>query len=184
MRDISTLSPQEGGGLWDAVMPFVFKPFRGNSYHYNASDTCPERVIFMSGVERLCVQFDGKVWADSDLQPLTLDQEKIRAYLSGIGISLPLSFEQVEILGHSLGVNVLHAKNSTKKKDKKLPKEFYRNRFCAGEDHDDFPTLQSLEKMGYMAQFAKINSGRDTLWYVTDEGIKIFRERFDFHVCA
>ncbi len=45
----------------------------------------------MSGVERLGVQFDGKVWADSDMQPIELDQDKVREYFSGIGISLPLA---------------------------------------------------------------------------------------------
>jgi len=60
---------------------------------------------------------------------------------------MPITFEQAEILGHSLGVNLLHAKQSTKKRDKKLPKEFYRNRFCAGDGHNDLPTLQALENL-------------------------------------
>lgn len=92
---------------------------------------------------------------------------------------MPITFKHAEILGHSLGVNLYHAKQSGKKNDKKLPKEFYRNRFCAGEGHDDFPTLQSLEKMGYMAQGQKINEGRDTLWFVTEEGKKRLREYFE-----
>lgn len=90
MRDISTLTPNEGAGLWDAVMPPIAgKPFRGNSFHFDADESTPERVCFMSGVERLGVRFDGKVWADSDLQPIELDQDKVRAYLSSIGILLP-----------------------------------------------------------------------------------------------
>lgn len=97
---------------------------------------------------------------------------------------MPINFKQAEILGHSLGVNLLHAKQSTKKRDKKLPKEFYRNRFCAGDGHEDLPTLQVLEKMAYMAQGSKINQGRDTIWYVTDEGIKRFRECFESIVWA
>lgn len=97
---------------------------------------------------------------------------------------MPITFKQAEILGHSLGVNLFHAKQSSKKRDKKLPKEFYRNRFCAGAGHDDLPILQSLEKMGYMAQGEKINAGHDTLWYVTDEGIRRFRECFDSMIIA
>lgn len=93
-----------------------------------------------------------------------------------------ITFEQCEILGHSLGINVFHAKNSHKKKDKKLPKEFYRNRFCAGDGHSDLATLQELEKMGFMVQSHKINDGRDTIWCVTDEGINSFREYFQFIV--
>lgn len=92
---------------------------------------------------------------------------------------MPITFKQAEILGHSLGVNLLYSKKSTKNRDKKLPKEFYRNRFCAGDGHDELPVLQSLEKMGYMAQGQKINEGRDMIWYVTDEGIKRFRECFE-----
>ena len=89
MRDISTLTPEEGAGLWDAVMPFGVKPFRGEAYHFAATDDTPERVCFMSGVERLGVKFNGRVWADSDLRPLELNQEKVREYLKGIGIELP-----------------------------------------------------------------------------------------------
>ena len=90
-----------------------------------------------------------------------------------------MTIKQAEIMGHSLGVNLLHAKASSRRQDKKLPKEFYRNRFCSSGDHDDLPTLQELEKMGYMAQGHKINAGHDTLWYVTDEGVKRFRECFE-----
>ena len=89
MRDISTLTPHEGAGLWDAVMPdFASKPFRGVAHHFDSDEVTPERLCFMSGVERLCVQFDGKIWADSDLQPIELDSQKAVEYLESIGISL------------------------------------------------------------------------------------------------
>lgn len=85
---------------------------------------------------------------------------------------------QLSLIGHSLGINVLHAKLSKKKKDKKLPSEFYRNRFCAGENHDDMLVLLSLESAEYMSRGTTINEGRETLWYVTEAGIKAFREQF------
>ena len=88
MRHISTLTPMEGAGLWEAVMPYGHKPFIGHAIHFEANDTAPERVVFMSGVERLGVRFDGKIWADSDLEPMELDNDKIVEYLKGIGISL------------------------------------------------------------------------------------------------
>ena len=91
---------------------------------------------------------------------------------------MTITFEQAEILSHSLGINLLHAKQSHKKSDKKLPKEFYRNYFCAGNEHDDLSTLKALEKMGYMAQGQKINQGLHTLWYVTDDGIAQFSKYF------
>ena len=89
---------------------------------------------------------------------------------------------QLLLIGHTLGINVLHAKLSKKKKDKKLPKEFFRNRFCAGENHDDMLVLLSLESAEYMSRGTKINQGRDTLWYVTEAGIKAFREQFNLSV--
>ena len=89
-----------------------------------------------------------------------------------------LSENQISIIGHSLGINVYHAKVSKKKRDKKLPNDFYRNRFCAGDSHDDMPTLLSLEELGYMSRGLKINNGRDILWYVTETGIDIFKQEF------
>lgn len=93
-----------------------------------------------------------------------------------------MTFEQIDILGTSLGVNVFHCKQSKKKKDKKLPKEFYRNRFCANEDHTDIDIIKDLVKMGYVAIGSKINNGRDTLYYVTEEGIKEFIKLFKEYI--
>lgn len=90
MRDISTLTPIEGAELWNAVMPYpAHKPFIGSSHHFKAKVDVPERFVFMSGVERLGVQFDGKVWADSDLEKIDLNQIKIQKYFASIGISRP-----------------------------------------------------------------------------------------------
>lgn len=86
--------------------------------------------------------------------------------------------EQLEILGHSLGIHPYHAKRSKLKRDKKLPKEFYRNRFYGNEAHSDWPIINDLIKLGYMAKGWTINEGRDTLWYVTDLGIERFRQAF------
>lgn len=74
-----------------------------------------------------------------------------------------------------LGVNVYHAFNSSKKKDRKLPKEFYRNHFCAGENHDDFPILESLEEKEFAyrrMQFDQI------VFHITDNGQEVFRQTF------
>ncbi len=95
---------------------------------------------------------------------------------------MELSESQFSIIGHSLGVNVYHAKQSKRKRDKKLPNYFHRNRFCAGDSHDDMPTLLSLEKLGYMLRGQKINNDRDTLWYVTQEGINSFKEHFYVYI--
>ena len=95
---------------------------------------------------------------------------------------MDLSEKQIEIIGHSLGVNVYHAKKSKKKADKRLPKDFFRNRFCAGEAHNELPILISLEQIGFMKIGGKINEGRDSLWYVTESGISAFRSLFSSFV--
>lgn len=93
MRNLSEITPEEGAGLWNAVMLVGAKPFRGNAYKFSESETDPEtepeRVVFCSGVERLGIYFTGKVWADSDLKKIELDQNKVREYLEGIGMFLP-----------------------------------------------------------------------------------------------
>jgi hypothetical protein len=38
--------------------------------------------------------------------------------------------KELELLSHCLGININHAIKSRFKKDKKLPKTFYRNYFC------------------------------------------------------
>jgi DNA-binding PadR family transcriptional regulator len=88
--------------------------------------------------------------------------------------------EELKIMGHSLGVNVYHAKVSKKKKDKKLPQEFYRNYFCASPGHSDYTTLQSLFKKGYMETWTSF--GNQQYFGVTDEGIKVFKEEFEKQV--
>lgn len=95
-----------------------------------------------------------------------------------------IGIEHAQVMGHALGINVYHAIHSKKKKDKKLPKEYYRNRFCAGEGHDDMLILLELHGAGYMERGQRINDGQDTLWYVTDEGKRRFEILFNEYVNA
>lgn len=85
MREINTLTPKEGAELWNLVMPKQYTPFKGVGYRYEETKELPERYIFASGVERLCVRFDGEVWADSDLIPIKLDKEKIQLFFKEKG---------------------------------------------------------------------------------------------------
>lgn len=80
---------------------------------------------------------------------------------------------EFQILGHSLGIHPETCKWSKKKKDKRLPDEFYRNYFCASEGHNDLPTLLSLQNKSYMEQ-------REGTWYfhVTEMGEFKFRKHF------
>lgn len=80
---------------------------------------------------------------------------------------------EFKILGHCLGIDPKTNKLSKKKKDKKLPEEFYRNYFCAGEKHSDLPTLLTLQNKGFIEQ-------REGTWYfhVTELGEFKFRKEF------
>lgn len=90
--------------------------------------------------------------------------------------------DKLDIMGHTLGVNVYHAMRSELKKDKRLPKQFYRNHFCAGKNCSDIATINELISSGYMASGKVINDGEDTLYYVTEAGIKIFRIWFNAYI--
>lgn len=76
--------------------------------------------------------------------------------------------KEYKIIAHSLGVET---------SKKRLPKEFYQNRFIAGESHSDIEILDALKKRGW----ADCTPPQDILggscyWWVTELGIKKFRE--------
>ncbi len=81
-----------------------------------------------------------------------------------------ISEDEFNILGHCLGIHPRTAKYSPKKKDKKLPEEFYRNYFCASEGHKDLPLLLSLQNKFLI----------EGTWYfhVTELGEFKFRQEF------
>jgi len=83
--------------------------------------------------------------------------------------------EQFKVVGHSLGINTYHAKLSERKKDKKLPEEFYRNYYCAGEPHGNYPILESLVEKGYMEKWVRLGN---QYYSVTEEGVSEFRSQF------
>lgn len=90
-----------------------------------------------------------------------------------------LTESELKIIGHSLGINTYHAKLSKKKKDKQLPKEFYRNYFCASVNHKDFPILSDLQLKKLMISWTRF----DNIYFsVTDEGIQLFRTEFDKYI--
>jgi hypothetical protein len=87
--------------------------------------------------------------------------------------------EQFNKVGHSLGINTYHALHSTRKKDKYLPDEFYRNYYCCGESADG--DLLPLEVDGIVERWNKF----DNLYFgVTDKGIRIFRDLFTARITS
>jgi len=83
---------------------------------------------------------------------------------------LALTAKHLDVLKHSLGIDYAKQKIIDDFKEKK---ESYRNRFCAGEGHADYPILKSLCDMEIMDHSAPQESlGGDMYFYVTDKGIK------------
>lgn len=86
-----------------------------------------------------------------------------------------LSFKEINILGHALGINVYNNCKTKKKRDKILPKKYYRNYFSASVNHDDFPTLSDLQNKGYMHSWSQFNN---TYFGVTEEGKNVFETEY------
>lgn len=87
-----------------------------------------------------------------------------------------MTSKQMEIVGHSLGINVYNARETKDIQDTILPRQFYRNNFVVRTDkHHDFSILSELEKLNYMGRYTKFG---DLVFYVTDKGIEDFRKQF------
>lgn len=84
-----------------------------------------------------------------------------------------LSLKEMLLISHSLGVDLFKAVISTKQKDKKLPKEFYRNYFNAGKTHSDIEHISKLISDGFM------ETRQENYYYVTDLGISKFTNQFN-----
>ncbi len=90
---------------------------------------------------------------------------------------------KLHTLGHSLGINIYHAKVSKLKRDKKLPKEFYRNYFVTSKNSTDYPIIEELINEGLMCQGqATINLGGSDVYHVTDLGIESFKKQFNHYM--
>lgn len=85
--------------------------------------------------------------------------------------------KELHIAAHTVGINLYHAIQSKRKKDKKLPKEFYRNYFAANREGEDWKVLISMEDKGLAERFP---TQLMSLVYfgLTDKGISKFREQF------
>ena len=87
-------------------------------------------------------------------------------------LSAALSFSDLKVVSHSLGIDLFTAVMSFKLKDKKLPKTFYRNYYNASERQAELAGIYNLIKLGYMA------CGNPEYYYVTEKGIEQFRLQF------
>lgn len=78
---------------------------------------------------------------------------------------------EFHLISHALGINFYHSLMSENKKDKQLPKEFYRNYFQT-ESHPDWDRLVE-NKFAVKEKRMNLN-----YYFVTDLGIKKFRREF------
>lgn len=83
LRPLSDITKDELSTLWSVVFT---REFNGVIHKHKANDTgrgsyAAERYVMSSGVERLGVEFDGNIWADSDLSVWRHNKHKITAYL-------------------------------------------------------------------------------------------------------
>jgi len=83
-----------------------------------------------------------------------------------------LSFNDMVLISHSLGIDLFNSVMSFKLKDKKLPKEFYRNYYNTSKEHAEVCGISDLIELGYMV------SGHPEYYHVTQKGIEQFRIQF------
>lgn len=86
---------------------------------------------------------------------------------------------ELDIVSHTLGIAIDRARNSKKKKDKKLPKEFSRNYFCSDRGGEDYNCLLSLEERGLTRRWEKFGN---LYFSVTERGIELFKTEFNNYV--
>ena len=91
--------------------------------------------------------------------------------------------KELELLSHCLGINIGHAMKSKLKKDKKLPKIFYRNYFCL-QDIESFN--KENFRQPYYDLFTNLKNNVDSfdkfgnkIYYVTELGIENFKIEFN-----
>lgn len=90
--------------------------------------------------------------------------------------------KSLQLIGHSLGIDIRHAEMSSSLRDKKLPEEYYRNHYCAGKigsvKDEDWIALDEMSHLLLVTPYEKFGN---QVFAVTAQGRsefeKIFTER-------
>jgi hypothetical protein len=86
---------------------------------------------------------------------------------------MELTIKQLDIIAHSLGINLFNAILSDKNKDKILPNEFYRNYYCISDENSySFQSIKELITYNLMEKFS------DGIYIVTELGKLEFIQHF------
>jgi len=78
----------------------------------------------------------------------------------------------MQLISHSLGIDLFKSVMSYKLKDKKLPRTFYRNYYRASKRQAEIAGIYQLINLGYIA------CGNSEYYHVTDKGKEQFRYQF------
>lgn len=87
-------------------------------------------------------------------------------------IDKKLDFNELQIISHSLGIDLYNAVMSLKLKDKKLPLSFYRNYYNASSRQAEIVGINKLIEKGFM------HTIRADYYHVTEKGINQFKKQF------
>lgn len=83
---------------------------------------------------------------------------------------------QLDKIGHTLGINVYHCRLSKQKKDKCLPDKFYRNYYNYGQEKD---IIEEPEWISELSEFIDKWKQHGLLFFqINEKGIELFRKQF------
>ena len=107
IRPISDMTEKERSDIWDIIFQKRFiNKYSGRTVFIEKSDNNKiPRWVMNSGVERLGIQFDGDIWADSDLRKWDFNTHEITRYL------LSRSFDLFGLIDAGLAIDKTKIKN-------------------------------------------------------------------------
>ena len=89
---------------------------------------------------------------------------------------IELTDSQLKIISHSLGIDIIRAKESDNEKYKFLPEEFYRNYYCVGKSLNMTDDMKILEELGFIEKWI---NGEQLYFEITKEGVDYFKDWFE-----
>lgn len=100
LRTLDSITDAEKKELWQLIFNRQFHS-TGSIQYFDAHNTTAARCVLMSGCERLGIEFDGHVWADSDLHHFPYNHNEVTRWL------LIKQFDLFDLIknGQAIGVN-------------------------------------------------------------------------------
>lgn len=132
---------------------------------YYPIDECPFEVVGLRK-DQLEIKGDFSGGTHNVIQTDWVDINDVKLY------PITLSLNEMLEMSHTLGVDLFNAVVSNNRKDKILPKEFYRNRFQAdnNEQLNKLCTIGCAEKSQYLGL---------SFYHITEKGINEYKKRYN-----